>query len=89
MKVRTPRQAYDALIACNKEIGLLRSTLDLLAWDQRINLPADGANYRSEQVEYLSGFVVPQGRLSAVHMTDWSRYPQSWSKRSRKRNRPE
>ncbi len=38
-----------------KQIEYLKSTINLLTWDMRINLPKKGISYRSEVLGYLAG----------------------------------
>ncbi len=51
----TPEQAYQDLLQRSKEIALIGSTSAVLGWDQEVNMPPKGAEWRAEQSAYLSG----------------------------------
>ena len=51
----TPEQAYQNLLQRSREIALISSTNAVLGWDQEVNIPAKGAEWRAEQSAYLSG----------------------------------
>ena len=47
-------KTYEQLLAELKEIAVLRAAGSLLAWDERVNLPAKGAQSRAEQLSVLA-----------------------------------
>lgn len=47
--------AYRKLVQRTREIALLASTGDVLAWDQETYMPAKALAYRAEQLAHLSG----------------------------------
>jgi len=49
------RKSFQTVCQQVREIQLLQSTQALLEWDQQTNLPAQGGEYRAEQVSYLAG----------------------------------
>ncbi|HEX4797333.1 MAG TPA: carboxypeptidase M32 [Humisphaera sp.] len=49
-----PQSSYDALIATLKQITLLNSVNSLLGWDERVNLPAKGTEFRADQSSMLA-----------------------------------
>ncbi|MFZ1683627.1 MAG: carboxypeptidase M32, partial [Candidatus Zixiibacteriota bacterium] len=49
------KQAYDELIAIQKEISLLGSCAALLGWDQRVYMPPKGNEHRGNQLALLAG----------------------------------
>ncbi len=51
----TPEQAYQDLLQRSREIALIGSTSAVLGWDQEVNMPPKGAEWRAEQSAYLSG----------------------------------
>ena len=51
----TPEQAYQDLLKRSREIALINSTNAVLGWDQEVNMPPRGAQWRAEQSAYLSG----------------------------------
>jgi carboxypeptidase Taq len=56
----TPQAAYDALKKDAFELGILRSTGALLAWDEQTHLPEKGTPYRAEQMAYFGKVVHEQ-----------------------------
>jgi carboxypeptidase Taq len=58
----TPHQAYDTLVKTLREISLLESAIDVLAWDERVNLPPGSTEGRAEQLSYMA-------RLHHEHFT--------------------
>lgn len=54
---QTDAQVYEQLLDHFREIAKLRSTLALLEWDERTMIPAQGGEYRAEQVALLSGLI--------------------------------
>ena len=46
---------YQELVALNKEISLLESTVSCLGWDQETYLPKKSQAHRANQLSYLSG----------------------------------
>jgi len=51
----TPEQSYQELLKRSHEIALIGSTNAVLGWDQEVNMPPKGAQWRAEQSAYLSG----------------------------------
>jgi carboxypeptidase Taq len=52
----TPHQrAYDELLAHLRQISLVASTQELLAWDELTYLPDEGTEHRARQLAYLAG----------------------------------
>lgn len=47
--------AYTSLHRRFRETGLLRSASSVLSWDQETNMPANGAEFRAEQMSFLDG----------------------------------
>ncbi len=50
-----PGQAYRELLKRSREIALIGSIGAVLGWDQEVNMPPKGAQWRAEQSAYLSG----------------------------------
>lgn len=50
----TPTEAYTNLILRTKEAALLGSCGSVLGWDERVNLPRNGANFRGDQMALLA-----------------------------------
>ena len=50
-----PKKAYGRLFDLIKEIYILNSTMALLDWDEKINIPKDGVEHRGNQLAYLAG----------------------------------
>jgi carboxypeptidase Taq len=50
-----PRAAYQELIRRSKEIALLASCAELLAWDEDTYMPPGGVENRARQLAYLAG----------------------------------
>ena len=50
-----PEQAYQELLRRFREIALIDSIEAVLGWDQEVNMPPKGAQWRAEQSAYLSG----------------------------------
>lgn len=46
--------AYDDLIAHMRDADLLRGTSSILSWDQEVNMPSGGLEYRSRQLSQLA-----------------------------------
>jgi carboxypeptidase Taq len=51
----TPQETYQELLARAREIALIGSTNAVLGWDQEVNMPPKGAEWRAQQSAYLSG----------------------------------
>ena len=51
----TPQESYQQLLARAQEIALITSTSAVLNWDQEVNMPPKGAQWRAQQLAYLSG----------------------------------
>ncbi len=51
----TPEQAYQQLLQRAKEIAYLGAAQGVLSWDQEVNMPRNGAQWRAEMQSYLSG----------------------------------
>ncbi len=51
----TPEQAYQQLLQRAKEIAYLGTAQGVLGWDQEVNMPRNGAQWRAEMQSYLSG----------------------------------
>ena len=49
--------AFDKLCTHAREVALLESLGSLLGWDERTYMPPGGAEYRAEQMRYLSGLI--------------------------------
>ena len=49
------KNAYQLLCDYQAETSLLGSTASTLGWDQEVNLPKKGLEYRAKQLSYLSG----------------------------------
>ena len=49
-----PQKSYDALISTLKQISLLSSINAVLGWDERVYLPAAGAELRADQQSMLA-----------------------------------
>lgn len=56
MSMSRAKSAYDSLVARLREVQLVSSINSLLSWDQETYLPSAGADYRAEQLAYLSGW---------------------------------
>ncbi|MBX3415061.1 MAG: carboxypeptidase M32 [Pirellulales bacterium] len=69
MTTATDRDAYDDLCQHVREAALLKSTLDLLEWDERTMLPPAGGEYRAEQITYLSGMI--HDRWTDPRLGEW------------------
>jgi carboxypeptidase Taq len=52
-----PEQAYAELIRLSREETLLASCVDVLEWDEEINLPRKAVNHRSDQLAFLAGML--------------------------------
>src|SRR5689334_147532 len=52
-----PEQAYTELIRLSREETLLASCVDVLEWDEEINLPRRAIGHRSEQLAFLAGML--------------------------------
>ncbi len=52
-----PEQAYAELIRLSREETLLASCVDVLEWDEEINLPRRAVGHRSEQLAFLAGML--------------------------------
>lgn len=52
-----PEQAYNELIRLSREETLLASCIDVLDWDEEINLPRKAVNHRSDQLAFLAGLL--------------------------------
>ncbi len=50
-----PEQAYQELLQLARELALIGSANSVLNWDQEVNMPPKGAEWRAEQSAYLSG----------------------------------
>jgi len=50
-----PEALYEQVVNHARQTALLESTANLLHWDERCMMPAAGAEYRAEQLAYLSG----------------------------------
>jgi carboxypeptidase Taq len=55
MAGRTAEQAYEELSKHLKEVSLLRSTGELLGWDEQTYMPPEGGAHRAEQSALLAG----------------------------------
>jgi carboxypeptidase Taq len=62
-------KAYDQLIAHLKELGQLKSISAILGWDERTQLPAKGAEGRSEQMALVATMI--HARLTERRVADW------------------
>ena len=51
----TPQRAYDALVAHLRQMSLVASSQELLAWDELTLLPDEGTEHRARQLAYLAG----------------------------------
>lgn len=69
MTTATERDVYDELCQHAREAAMLKSTLDLLEWDERTMLPTQGGEYRAEQITYLSGML--HDRWTDKRLGDW------------------
>jgi carboxypeptidase Taq len=63
------KQSYDALIVELREIALLSSVSSLLAWDERTQLPAKGAEHRGNQSALLARMI--HERSTSPKIGDW------------------
>jgi len=54
------QQAYDQLVKRYREIWILQSCRSVLGWDERVNMPPNGAKNRSEQISLLSRLIHEQ-----------------------------
>jgi len=61
--------AYDELVGQLRLIGTLSSVAELLDWDEQVNLPADSADQRAEQMAALAG--VKHDAASDPRIGDW------------------
>ena len=52
-----PEQAYQELIRLSREETLLASCIDVLEWDEEINLPRKAVSHRSDQLAFLAGML--------------------------------
>ena len=52
-----PEQAYQELIRLSREETLLASCIDVLEWDEEINLPRKAVSHRSDQLAFLAGLL--------------------------------
>lgn len=52
-----PASAYERLLAHARETALLKSTAEILQWDEETYLPPAGVEYRAEQMAYLAGLI--------------------------------
>lgn len=52
-----PEQAYNELIRLSREETLLASCIDVLDWDEEINLPRKAVSQRSDQLAFLAGML--------------------------------
>ncbi len=57
---KSPKEAYDQLVAKLRELHTLASCEALLYWDERTYMPRGGAEARSNQVALLSGMLHEQ-----------------------------
>jgi len=69
MTAAPDRDAYDRLCQHVREAAILKSTLDLLEWDERTKLPPAGGAYRAEQITYLSGMI--HDRWTDPRLGEW------------------
>ena len=65
----THAATYEQLCQDVRENALLISALKLLEWDERVNLPPAGADYRADQVQYLAGMI--HRRQTAGQVGEW------------------
>src|SRR5487761_1700428 len=63
------RATYDNLCRFVHETALLQSTESLLGWDERCLLPPAAADYRAEQMTFLSGLI--HQRQTDPRVGDW------------------
>ena len=61
--------AYQQLVARAKEITLIRSTSQVLQWDEQTYLPEGAAAFRAEQISYLEGKA--HGLFTEPAVGDW------------------
>ena len=61
-----PEQAYQELLQRTRELALIGSSSAVLGWDQEVNMPAKGAEWRAEQQAYLSGLAHRKGTDPAI-----------------------
>jgi carboxypeptidase Taq len=50
-----PQQAYDALVAHLRQMSVVASTQELLAWDELTLMPEEGTEHRARQLACLAG----------------------------------
>ena len=65
----TDRNIFDRLCIFLRETELLQSTFSLLGWDERTGMPPEAAEYRGEQMTYLSGII--HRRRTDSQLGDW------------------
>jgi len=53
----TPDQAYLELVRLSRDETVLSSCLDVLEWDEEVNMPRGGVEHRAEQMALLAGLV--------------------------------
>jgi carboxypeptidase Taq len=56
-----PERAYQEMIQLSRSEALLSSCLDLLEWDEEVNMPRNGVEHRAEQRAMLAGLVHDRG----------------------------
>jgi carboxypeptidase Taq len=56
-----PERAYEEMIRLSRGERLLASCLDLLEWDEEVNMPRNGVEHRAEQRALLAGLVHDRG----------------------------
>ena len=52
----TDQRAYDELLAHLRQMSLVASSQELLAWDELTYLPDEGTDHRARQLAYLAGW---------------------------------
>jgi len=50
-------KAYKALLEAHRNIALLSSIEEVLAWDNRTYMPRDASSYRADQIAFITGMV--------------------------------
>lgn len=56
-----PQSAYQKLLRLARDERVLSSCVDLLEWDEEVNMPAGGVAHRAEQMALLAGLVHDRG----------------------------
>jgi carboxypeptidase Taq len=69
MRDMTASDAYRNFIDELRAIALLGSTLSLLGWDERVNLPPNGAEHRANQSAYLAKLI--HERFTSPRVGEW------------------